>query len=53
MDDDPEAAVEAVEEEAEGWRYYQNSPCVQPLPFATIAMYSWWQPNGIGSAYRI
>jgi hypothetical protein len=24
MDDDPEAAAEAVEEEAEGWRYYQS-----------------------------
>jgi hypothetical protein len=26
---------------------------VQPQPFATITMYSWWQPGEIGCAYRI
>jgi hypothetical protein len=26
---------------------------VQPRPFATITMYSWWQPGEIGCAYRI
>src|ERR1700722_15812098 len=31
----------------------QNGPCVQAHAFATITMYSWWQPSEIGCAYRM
>ena len=31
----------------------QNSPCVQAHAFATITMYSWWQPSEIGCAYQM
>ena len=52
----------------EGWQYrrggnltiltkittlQKQSSCSQACGFATITMYSWWQPGEIGCAYRI
>ena len=31
----------------------REGSCSQAYGFATIAMYSWWQPSEIGCAYRI
>ena len=31
----------------------KQSSCSQAYGFATITMYSWWQPSEIGCAYRI
>jgi len=31
----------------------REGSCSQAYGFATITMYSWWQPSEIGCAYRI